>query len=258
MLSVHLIPRLVRFILLAGFLASAVSQAASYGVFCFVGDSISYATRPTATGTRIASGRTEARAQDGDDFDRICRAAVVEAVKKSAPAARVTMLRLPKDVAAPYYALDASKNTQDEFARRLRSLSSALANDPEPARAIVVTKLTRRHWSEPMSRAGLGFYSNFITLDSGEPGPAMSQQVRQYVAPFVRLQVSMVDAKTGRLIGSRDIATHQEIEPKETGNRDSAWDALPPKEMAATLGRIMVDELERVTGTWVAELAATR
>ncbi len=226
----------------------AASAAPSYAVLSLVGDKLDIVTYQPQVGTQLDSNSHLALTLSQDDIDTAALRAINRSLRANAPGTPVALL---------------AASTADSFAEQGRMFSGAHVTLPAEIDAAVhregVTTLvlvTRRRAEARLQAQdgyvgsgkieGLGFYVNTIQrMKSRETG----NRSIGYLAPFVYVDVALVDVATATVTRRATIATGHVIGTAHNPAGVNPWDALSAEEKVSMLEQMLSEELEAVVPT---------
>jgi hypothetical protein len=236
----------------AGLLLGAAAHAApSYAVIALVGDKLDIVTFQPQIGSQLDNNSHMVLALPQDDLDVAALRAVNRALKATQPDAQVALL---------------AASTPDSFANQDRLFDGSHVVLPAEIAAAVQREgaarlvLVTRHHGEARLQGpdgavgsgkldGLGYY---VDTDSHTRDADAAVKPAGFIAPFVYVDVSLVDLATSSVMRRTVVMTSKVI---GTSNKDKAvhpWDALTGKEKVDMLETMLTTELQRVVPTLVA------
>ena len=225
--------------------AHASPPTPSYAVLSLVGDKLDIVTYQPQVGTQLDSNSHLPLTLSQDELDTAALRAVNRLLRASAPGAPVALL---------------AASTADSFAEQGRMFNGDHVTLPAEIDAAVrregVTTLVliTKHRGEARLEVqngyigsgkieGLGFYMNTIKrMKEHETG------VRSigYLAPFVYVDVALVDVATSTVTRQAAITSGHVIGSSNNPDGVNPWDALSAEEKVSTLKRMLSQELEAV------------
>jgi hypothetical protein len=231
--------------------AQAAPSGASYAVLSLVGDKLDIVTYQPQVGSQLDSNSHLSLAMSEDELDTAALRAVNRSLRASLPGTPVALL---------------AASTPDSFADQARIFSGGHVTLPAEIDAAVrregattLVLITKHHGEARLQLAdgylgsgkieGLGFYMNTIQrLKTRETGAHSIG----YLAPFVYVDVALVDVATATVIRRATIASGHVIGMANNPASVSPWDALSPAEKVSTLKQMLAQELEAVVPALVA------
>ncbi len=235
-------------IVAASLLACDVNAAAaqpSYAVISLVGDKLDVVTFQPKIGSQLDSNTHQTLTLPQDELDIAALRAINRVLRATAPGAPVALL---------------AASTPDSFADQDRIFSGSHVTLPAEVDAAVRREgatqlvLVTRHRGDARLRMadgyvgsgkidGLGFY-----LDTEMQTEQRQTQVRSvgYIAPFVYVDVSLVDLASSTLLRQDTVMASRAIGASNKESSVHPWDALSSAEKLAMLNKLLSDELQRV------------
>jgi hypothetical protein len=240
--------------------AAAQAQAAGseppcYAMLSLIGDKLDIVVYQMQTSSNIEQNRHEALPINDALFDNTAADAAGEAVRKLVPGAALVVLNSRS--AALF------EKQRELFAEQGASVAlpdaikTALKRE-NATHLILITKhrddadlrFDNRHDGSGKLE-GLGYYLDGTTLtkpgEGGETG-------RGYLAPYVYIKVSLIDAKTLKLIGKQIVKASQTVSAARAIESANPWDALTNAQKVRIIDQMIRREITRV----VLELMKTR
>ena len=231
----------------AALLLSCGVQAApsvpSYAVIALVGDQLDIVTYQPQVGSQLDSNTHMRLALSEDELDTAALRAIDRSLRASRPGAQVALL---------------AASTPDSFADQERLFSGDRVTLPAEIDAAVhregastLVLVTKHHGEARLQVAdgfigsgklsGLGYY-----LDTNKHLRSIDKGVRSvgYLAPFVYVDVNLIDVATNTLLRRETIATGYVIGSSHRAEAVHPWDALTSKEKVATLKSLLTQELQ--------------
>lgn len=217
----------------------------SYAVISLVGDKIDIVTYRPQVGSQLDSNAHVPLTLSADEFDTVALRTVNRVLKADAPGAPVALL---------------AASTADAFEDQGRMFSGSHVTLPAEIDAAIHREgattlvLITKHRSEARLQVadgyigsgkieGLGFYLNINKrMKVRETG------VRSvgFLAPFVYVDVWLIDVATGTVTRSAAITSGHTIGASNNPEGVSPWDALSTQEKVATLKSMLAEELAAV------------
>lgn len=231
--------------------AQAAPAATSYAVLSLVGDKLDVVTYQPQVGSQLDSNSHLAVPMSEDDLDLTALRAINRSLRATLPGTPVALL---------------AASTPDSFAEQDRMFNGDHVKLPTEIDAAIhregTTKLvlvTKHHGEARLKAAdgyigsgkieGLGFYLNTIQpMETHETGARSIG----YLAPFVYIDVALVDVATATVIRSASISSGHVIATAHNPASVNPWDALSPEEKVSTLKLMLARELEAVVPALVA------
>ena len=235
--------------------AQAASSAPTYAVISLVGDQLDVVTYQPQVGTQLDSNTHMRLALSEDELDTAALRAINRSLKASHPGAQIALL---------------AASTPESFANQDRLFSGDHVTLPAEIDAAVhregattLVLVTKHHGQARLQVAdgfigsgklsGLGYY-----LDTNQQLETRDTQMHSvgYLAPFVYVDVNLVDVATGTLLKRATIATGYVIGSSNRAEAVHPWDALSSQEKVATLKSLLTQELQAAMPTLLGENAA--
>jgi len=238
--------------LVAAILAIAAARPAaanpSYAAISLVGDRLDIATYQPAVGSELDSDSHLPLLLQQDDLDTAALRAIDRAVRDTLPGTSITLL---------------AASTPDSFANQDRIFSGDHATLPPDVEAALrregasVVLLVSKHRGKARLQAfddklgsglieGLGFYldgnKRLHNHDTGRHSIG-------YIAPFVYVDVSLVDVATGTVIRRKTIESGQVIGSGQNPDATTAWEALTSAEKLAMLTQLLTEQIRSAVPT---------
>jgi len=223
--------------------ALAAPSAPSYAVISLVGDKLDIVTYQPQLGTQLDNNSHQALVMSQDTLDTVALRAVNRALRQSAPGSDVALL---------------AASTPDSFANQSRMFSGDHVTLPAEIDAAVrregATRLVllTKHRGEGRLKLldggdmdggkleGIGFY-----IDANKRMKDQETGVRSvgFLAPFVYIDVSLIDVASGNVIRQTPITASQTIGAFNHAEGVTVWDALTPQEKVSTLEQMLSQQL---------------
>ena len=237
----------------AGLLLGAAAHAAtSYAVISLVGDKLDIVTFQPQIGSQLDNTSHMPLALPQDDLDTAALRAINRALKATQPDAQIALL---------------AASTADSFADQDRIFSGSHVTLPAEIAAAVqregaarLVLVTKHHGDARLQGTGgsvgsgkldgLGYY---VDTDSHTRDVDAAVQPVGFIAPFVYVDVSLIDLATSSVVRRTVVMSSKVI---GTSNKDKAvhpWDALTGKEKVDMLMGMLSTELQRVVPQLVAD-----
>jgi hypothetical protein len=229
---------------MAGLLLGAAAQAApSYAVLSLVGDKLDIVTFQPTTGSLVDPNSHTPLAMPQDDLDVAALRAINRSLKAAVPGAQVALLAASK----------AEDFTGQEhiFSGDQVTLPAEIDAAVRREGASMLVLVTRHHGEAHMQSFnnklgsgridGLGFYVDGNKwIDNRDMGTTS----QGYIAPFVYIDVSLVDLATGTVVRRRTIESGRVVEAAHNAQGANAWQALTPAEKVTMLTRLLTEQLD--------------
>ena len=222
--------------------AQAPQAGPSYAVISLVGDQLDVITYQPQVGTLADANSHSALRFSEDLLDTVALRAVNRAVKSAQPQAQVALLAatLPSTFAdqASFFGGGKVKLPAeiDEAVHQEKVASLVLLTKHRGEAKLAV----REGHLGSGKIEGLGFY-----IDPNMPMETADHlhQSVGYIAPFVYVDVSLVDIASGRLIRQTTIQATETITSSSNEQGADAWGAMTPKEKVAALSGLLSQNL---------------
>jgi hypothetical protein len=224
--------------------ARAARVASSYAVISLVGDQLDVVTYQPQVGSQLDNNSHMRLVLSQDELDTAALRAINRSLRAALPEAQVTLL---------------AASTPDSFANQdqlfngdhvaLPAEIDAAVHREGAAMLVLVTKHrgeARLHLYNGFVGSGrlegLGYY-----LDSDKHLKDIDTGVRSvgYLAPYVYVDVNLIDVATGKLLNRATIATGQVIGTSNGATAVHPWDALTSEEKLSRLKEMLASELEK-------------
>ncbi len=234
-----------RFLMTAVLAVAAASASAanpSYAAISLIGDKLDIVTYQPAIGSELDADSHSPLALQQDELDTAALRAIKRALHEALPDASVTLL---------------AASTPDSFANQDRIFSGDHATLPPEIDAALrregasMVLLVSKHRGKARLQAldeklgsgqieGLGFYldgnKRLRNQDTGEHSIG-------YIAPFVYVDISLIDVATGAVIGRKTIEAGRVIGTARNPDATTAWEALTSAQKLAMLTRMLTEQL---------------
>lgn len=249
----HLLASLAALLLASG--AQAAAPAPSYAVISLVGDQLDIVTYQPQVGSQLDSNSHLRLTLSEDALDTAALRVINRSLRASQPGAQVALL---------------AASTADSFANQDRLFSGSHVTLPAEIDAAVHREgastpvLVTKHRGEARLHvadgfvgsgklSGLGYY-----LDTNQELETRDTQVHSlgYLAPFVYVDVNLIDVATNTLLKRATIATGYVIGSSNRAEAVHPWDALTSQEKVDTLKRLLTQELQTALPTLLGDKAA--
>lgn len=224
-------------------LVAAAHAAPSYAVLSLVGDKLDIVTYQPVTGSQLDPNSHTPLAMPQDELDIAALRAINRAVKSAVPDAQVALL---------------AASTAADFAGQERIFSGDRVTLPAEIDAavhregvgtlVLVTKhqgeAHLRAWNEKLGSgriAGLGFY-----VDGNKSIRNLDTNVISvgYIAPFVYVDVSVVDVASGTVIRRTTIEAGRVVDAFHNATGANAWEGLTAAEKVSMLTGLLTEQLQ--------------
>lgn len=227
----------------------AAPAAPTYAFLSLVGDKLDIVIAQFQTGSNLDKNRREPPLEIADPvFDNVAATSAGEGVRKVIPRAELAILNSRSPVLfAKQKELFAEQNGVVAIPDAIRT---ALKNEKADF-LVLITKL--RAESEFQFTGfpdggglieGLGFYVDGFT---GVYNRETSEAGRGYIAPFAYMQVAVIDAQSGKLIGKQKVKASMVISSaRAQEGQTSPWAALTSAEKVSAINRLIQREMQRV------------
>ena len=234
---------------------AATSAPPSYAVISLVGDQLDVVAYQPQIGSQLDSNTHLHLALSQDELDIAALRAINRSLRAALPGARVALL---------------AASTPESFANQDRFFSGdrvtlpaeidAAVHREGAATLVLVTKhrsLARLHLADGFVGSGklegLGYYLDteiaLHDVDTGDHSVG-------YLAPYVYVDVSLVDVATGKLLKRASITAGHVITTPNAATTVHPWDALTSEEKVSRLKVLLTSELEKTVPALVGGEAA--
>lgn len=224
-----------------------------YAILSLVGDEMMIVQREMQTGTRLEANSRQSVQMPDATIDRAMAFAIEDAVKRSEPSAKTTLLVSRRQAVYDSIArvLDKGGTTEQAY----EAVRPLIATAKGATHVILVTKYKTRAmlrirdgyigsgWLE-----GVGFY---VDYGSTARSPITADAERGLISPYAYFKVSLIDAATGKVI-AEDRVIGSNAYTVDTGTIGDAWHAISPQEKEKRLQDMIREEAARVVPTVIA------
>lgn len=236
-------------LLLAGS-AWANPPTPSYAVISLVGDKLDIVTYQPQVGTQLDSNSHLPLTMSQDELDTVALRAVNRSLRATVPGATVALL---------------AASTPDSFVDQGRMFSGDHVTLPAEIDAAVhregaarLVLITKHHGEARLQVAdgyigsgkieGLGFY-----VDTNKRMKVQETGTRSigYLAPYVYIDVSLIDVATGTVTRRVVVAFGRVIATPAQAEGANPWDALSTQEKVSSLKEMLSDKLAEVVPTLI-------
>lgn len=235
--------------------AQAATSAPSYAVIALVGDQLDIVTYQPQVGSELDSNTHMRLPLSEDELDTAALRAINRSLRASRPGAQIALL---------------AASTPDSFADQDRLFNGDHVTLPAEIDAAVHREgastlvLVTKHRGDARLQVadgvigsgkldGLGYY-----LDTNKHLRNREKGVRSigYIAPYVYVDVNLIDVATNTLLKRSTIATGYVIGTSRRAEAVNPWDALTSQEKVATLKSLLTRELQSTMPTLLGDAAA--
>jgi len=222
--------------------AQAPQAASSYAVISLIGDRLDVVTYQPKTGSLMDANSHSALRFSEDLLDTVALRAVNRAMKATLPAADIALLAATE----PGTFADQAGFFEGNHVKLPHEIDDAVHRE-NIAMLVLLTKhrgeakLAVRDGSLAGGRLeGLGFY-----VDSNMPMESADRVHHSYgfIAPFVYVDVSLVDVASGRLVRQTTITATETIASSSNEQGADAWGAMSTKEKVSALSGLLTENL---------------
>ena len=222
--------------------ARATSPAPSYAAISLVGDKLDIVTYQPQVGTQLDSNSHMPLVLSADELDTAALRAINRAVKQAVPGASVALLA----ASTP----DSFENQDRIFHGDHVVLPAEIDAAVRREGATMLVLVTKRHAEARLQTVqgfigsgkldGLGYYMDTIRHVKSEDTQARSVG---YLAPYVYVDVSLVDLATSTVVRRGSITSGYIIGSANKAGVVNPWDALDAKEKVDTLKSLLTRQL---------------
>ncbi len=217
----------------------------SYAVLSLVGDKIDIVTYQPQIGSNLDSNTHMPLAFPSDEFDTVALRTVNRAIRANAPGLPVALLAAST---AETFTGQAAMFSGDHVT--LPAEMDAAVHREGATTLVLITKHrgeARLHVYQGYIGSGkidgLGFYVDTDTrLQVHETG----ERAVGFLAPFVYIDVWLIDVATGTVTRRTSIASGQVISTAQNADGVHPWDAISTEEKVATLKTMLTDDLAAI------------
>jgi hypothetical protein len=229
---------------IAGLMLGAAAHAApSYAVLSLVGDKLDIVTYQPTIGSQLDANSHALLAMPQDELDVAALRAINRSLKAAAPDAQVALLAA--STAADFAGQD--NIFGGDHVALPPEIDAALRREA----ASMLVLVTKHHGEARMKSfndrlgsgrvEGLGFYldgnKQIYNRDTGTTSVG-------YIAPFVYVDVALVDLASRTVVRHTTIEAGRVIEAAHNASGINAWDALTAAEKVAMLTQLLASELD--------------
>ena len=231
---------------------AAQAQAAGieppcYAMLSLIGDKLDIVVYQTQTGSNIEQNRHEPLPIDDPLFDNAAVSAAGDAVRKVVPGAALVVLNSRS--AALFERQRELFDEQDSKIALPDAIKTALQKE-NATHLILITKhrddailAFSDRYDGSGKLEGLGYYiDGVMPTKPGEGG----ETGRGYLAPYVYMKVSLIDAQTSRLIGKQIVKASQSVSVARAIDSANPWDAMTNEQKVRIIDQMIRREITRV------------
>ena len=234
------------------FFATAQAQAAGseppcYAMLSLIGDKLDIVSYQTQIGSNIERNLHEALLIKDPLFDNEAASAAGEAVRRLIPGAALVVLNSRST--ALFEKQRELFEEQDSSIALPDAIKAALKRE-DATYLILITKhrdgaefafSNRTDGSGKLE--GLGYYiDNTVLTRPGEGG----ETGRGFLAPYVYMKVTLIDAKTSKVLGKRNVKSSQPVSGSRAIASTNPWDALTTEQKVRIIEQMIRRETTRV------------
>lgn len=222
---------------LAGSLSAQTGQR-RYVVASFVGDRIEFVSGAMQTGTRLDPNARDIVDDTNASMDKVVLAAVTEGIEAADRGAPVTITVMPPS--------RLHQNPETMLRPDGVALPGAVVDLIEQRKAthvVLVTKYdadaTFQLHDTTAGRGkvrGLGFY---VDVDTKVHTVETREGSRGFIAPFVYVRLSLVDAAKGEVIRERTVRGGEVVPTHASRDAATPWQALSPADKMSRLSAVI-------------------
>lgn len=225
--------------------ASASQGAPSYAVISLVGDQIDVVTYQPQIGSLMDANSHSPLRLNEDLLDTVALRAVNRAMKATLPAADIALLAATE----PATFADQGRFFDGSHVKLPREIDEAVHRE-NVASLVLLTKhrgegklAVRDGHLGGGKLEGLGFY-----IDTNMPMESADKVHHSYgfIAPFVYVDVSLVDVASGRLLRQATIRASETITSSSNAQGADPWGAMSAKEKVSALSGLLSENLAAV------------
>jgi len=242
---------------LAAWCGGALAQAqpvqlGTLGVFALLGDSVQVVVGQMSTGTRLDTTGRESLDFKGIGFDPIALKAISEHVRRAQPAAKLQMFQAPGGLTLEQQraiAVGAEKAQLpgwmvDAIERNSLTHLLIVTRSRSPIAALTTSQ-------DSIGRAdvdGIGFYLDRLYEMHNLRTGAVSTGL---IAPYVHVRLTLMDARSGELVGRRDIQDAYAHASDTSQLQGDPWTYMTMEEKARALRGMLEKGVSRAVGELV-------
>jgi len=235
--------------------AATVDEA--YAVVSLVGDELSIVTYQPSVGSVLDKNIRQALPMPDAHFDRLAGQVAVSTIRHATPDAAAQAIEVANG--ASFGDATALFATDGTLPALLTAVKPSLQR-PDTHYLVVISKYRSDAHLRTDNGAigsgkltGLGFYIDAVkrmkSTNTGERG-------RGFVAPFAYVMVSLVDLRTGEVVGSKqevESATRANVGPQSTLD---PWEAMTAERKVQLLDRLLAQAVRRSVAQLVSPLGS--
>jgi hypothetical protein len=218
-----------------------------YAFLSLIGDKLDVAIYQRQTGSRIEQNKHVPLPIKDAFFDDVAVSAASRAVSRLVPGA--ALVRLASSSPTLYENQREIFEEKNSVIALPEAISTALRKE-EATHLILITKVRAEASLKMTNRTegtgtleGLGFYVDRATYtiqtETGERGLG-------YLAPFVYMKISLVDAKTMRVIKEQTVKASHTLTAGRDKENAHPWDALTNEQKGRVIEQMIRQEIARV------------
>lgn len=232
---------------------SAASPASARGVtvLSLIGDRLEIVSRELNTGTRISRNQRTPVPLDTPVFDQAVAATAAQVLREREPGVAVSQLNTRSPV------LFERQRELFEVSKGVVSLPKAIL-DAALGQSADRMLLVLKHRSEPRFRfvdgsvegrnevvEGLGFYLDGTqVINSYDQNHQRVATGRGFIAPYVHVEMMLIELPSGRLVGRRTVAANVMAGTGQTeGNINEPWLAMTSADKVRWLTRLISQDV---------------
>ena len=241
-------------LLLIAPLAASAQDARKYAVLSLVGDKLLIVQREMSTGSRLDRNERLVVELPDNSIDRAVTIAIDDALRRADPGSRPILLSSQR---ADLYDASYRSMDQGDGVARVYAAIKPIVERTDATHLILVTK--HRHRAMLRLRdghvgsgflEGVGFY-----VDHGSMTRSVDTNDAEagFIAPFSYMRISLIDLKTGRVVGQEYVIGSNAATPNpRERNVGNAWQRLTDSEKVARLTEVIREEASRAVPLVVA------
>ncbi|HEY8974007.1 MAG TPA: hypothetical protein VIN75_07305 [Burkholderiaceae bacterium] len=224
-------------------LGAAAHAAPSYAVLSLVGDKLDIVTYQPVTGSQLDPNSHTTLPMPQDELDVTALRTINRAVKAAVPDAQVALLAASTaaDFEGQEHIFDGNRVTLPA------EIDAAVHRESVTTLVLVTKHQGEAHleaWNDKLGSGrirGLGFYVDGNKWIRNRDTNLTSQG---YVAPFVYVDVSVVDVASGTVTRRTTIESGRVVDSTRSTEGGNAWQALSAAQKVALLTNLLTEQLQ--------------
>jgi len=221
--------------------AQAPQAPATYAVVSLIGDQLDAVTYQPQVGTLLDANSHQAMPMGADIMDNLALRETNKALRSAVPVTDVALLA----VSAPEFFIDESRLFAGNQVKLPADIDAAIAQ-AKAGSLVLITKHradARLQVSDGLIGSGkiegLGFYVDTVH----HLRDAENTRATGFLAPFVYIDVTLVDTASHTIIGQKTITASETVTANSNETGAGAWGALTTEQKMSTLSRLLSKNL---------------